>query len=223
MKVAYLTAVLLQLSACSVTQQGEFKTLSNKPMVFVSASKSLTLSPGPVTAKVNYSLKRIQFENPKDHKIDIPFLKTPAADSVGRFAREGISHYARHEEVFIANLGEPFTATEERSCSAWGSCYKSETAVRCQGAVYGQDSAPEQYKQYKNNADCSSTLRTYYANGVMCDGIQIVHITKQLYSAYDSFDFFTTADDTAQAFFDSASSQRTHELAVDTGPCLIKP
>ena len=222
MKFASIIFVVLCLQACAISQQGHFKTPNNKELTFKNGDKSVVVAPGPLTAKVDYAFDKVHFENPKNNKVKIPFFgATVNPNKIADYEKELISHYGTHSEIIITNIGAPYTDQEEQSCTTRGNCPTSENAVNCAGAIFGEHSSSSEYSNRKNDSTCTKTTNYYIGHDVMCSGKETVYITKQQYSAYDSFDFFNVITGVAEGYFDSETTQRTKELSRSTSSCRI--
>ncbi|MEY4589493.1 MAG: hypothetical protein RL497_1569, partial [Pseudomonadota bacterium] len=207
---------------CTTTLEGEFKTPNNEALTLVNGKKSVVAAPGPLTLKMGDLFSNIYFEIPKNNKVKIPFSRSAFdPNKIKQFQLEGISHCAHHKEIFIADIGAPYSDQYETTCSKRGNCSKSEPAVNCSGAIYGEHSNSSSYQKYKDDSGCSKTTNSYYAQNVTCSGEKTVYTTKQKYSAYDLLDFFNTATNMPEAYFDSKTTERTKELSSREGECRI--
>ena len=70
-----LFALMVLGTACSTTQQGVLKTPENAPLVISDGTRSATLTPGPITAKVNFTFYKVYFEDTAKRQVPIPFCE----------------------------------------------------------------------------------------------------------------------------------------------------
>lgn len=223
MKFTLIVCAGLFISACSSVHKGEFRTITNQPLVFIRNTTAVTVTPGPLEVRVGDAFSDwICFEHPKNNKIKIPTVAFGTKTSGEPYARELISHYGTRQEIFVSNLGDPYVDAVNFSCSTFGDCWKSEPAVSCPGGTYGEHSATSKYREYKSNPECKHVSQTYAARSEYCDGTQMVYFTKQDYLAYDSFDFINSSTEVPEAYFDSTSTKRTKQLSRSEGTCYIK-
>lgn len=221
-KLHLIVAIILIATGCATTQPGVLKTPDNLPITLSDAKRSALLTPGPITAKVNYTLHKVEFTAEKKILVSLPFIngqEDPA--KITQYQKERYSHYGQHQEVFITNLGEPYSSESENTCYTQGDCRKLEQALICEGQIIGEHTQSREYQKRQQDNKCTRISQYYTARGESCEGRATTRVLNQDYSAFDSFDFFNLTSEKAEAYFDSETTRRTKELSRSTGTCFI--